>query len=248
MAGFQTHIAVSSVTGASFAYLGMMQLQVPLESAVLAGGLCAIAGTLPDLDSDSGVPARETVAFAAAVVPMLLFQRLFLIGWSAEQMFLIGAPTYLFIRFVLGTLLKRFTVHRGMFHSIPAIGIAGLVAFLLIDHVNQTIRLYEAAAVSLGYFTHLVLDEIWSVQVKTGLPKFKKSFGSALKFASGDGNANSACFGLLILAGVAVLSDVSVNETVGTATAVSRPKRQRPTLVRPVSVPRELPELDGRPY
>lgn len=246
MAGFQTHIAVSSVVGASYAWLGMTQLQLPPESAAVAGGLCAIAGILPDLDSDSGVPARETIGFAAAVVPMLLFHRLFRTGWSPEQMFLVGAPAYLFIRFGLGTLLKRFTVHRGMFHSIPAIGIAGMIAFLLIDHVNPTVRMFKAAAVSLGYFVHLLLDEIWSVQVSSGLPKLKKSFGSALKVFSGDGNANSACFGILILVSVAVLRDVAIHTPPGTRTATQAPRS--PAQAAPEKLTRDLPDLEGRPY
>lgn len=246
MAGFHTHIAVSSVVGASYAWLGMTQLQLPPESAAVAGGLCAIAGILPDVDSDSGIPARETISFAAAVAPMLLLHRLIRTGWTSEQIFLVGVPTYLFIRFGLGGLLKRFTVHRGMFHSIPAILIAGMVAFLLLDHVNPTVRYFKAAAVSLGYFTHLLLDEIWSVNVAGVVPRLKKSFGSALKVFSGDGNANSACFGILILVSVGVLRDIAIHTPTGTPTATQSPRLPAPAA--PEKLTRDLPELEGRPY
>ena len=36
------------------------------------------------------------------------------------------AATYLLVRFGVSELFKRITVHRGMYHSIPAMLIAGL--------------------------------------------------------------------------------------------------------------------------
>ena len=41
----------------------------------VAGGLCSASGMLPDLDSESGVPRREIIAFTAAVMPLLMFDR-----------------------------------------------------------------------------------------------------------------------------------------------------------------------------
>jgi membrane-bound metal-dependent hydrolase YbcI (DUF457 family) len=209
MAGFQTHITVSSLVGAGYAWVGSSQLGLPFTSCAAAGGLCAIAGTLPDLDSDSGVPARETISFAAAVVPMLLFSRFEQMGMTTEQLFLAGAPVYLFIRFIFGTLLKQITIHRGMFHSIPATLIAGFLAFLIISHPSLEIRLFKAFAVAVGYLTHLVLDEIWSVDLASGVPRLKSSFGTALKMFGDKAGANSAAYGLLLLVGVFAMSDLS---------------------------------------
>ena len=67
-----------------------------------------------------------------------------------------------------------------MFHSLPAAAIAGEVAFLLASGDLQ-LRIYKAGAVVIGYMTHLVLDEIYSVQVVRGKTKLKKSFGTAVK-------------------------------------------------------------------
>ncbi len=76
MADFKTHIAVSTAVGVAYGYVGFVRYDFPLESCILAGGLCSVSGMLPDLDSDSGVPIREATSLAAAVVPMLLVDRL----------------------------------------------------------------------------------------------------------------------------------------------------------------------------
>ncbi|MCE9552832.1 MAG: metal-dependent hydrolase, partial [Planctomycetes bacterium] len=81
MAGFRTHIAVSTTLGVGYGAAGVFLLpahaggELPLATCALAAGLCSVSGMLPDLDSDSGVPIRETMTLAAAVVPMLLMRR-----------------------------------------------------------------------------------------------------------------------------------------------------------------------------
>ena len=93
MAGFQTHIAVSTLTGVGYGLWGF-QCGAPLETCVLAGGLCSVSGMLPDLDSDSGRPVQEMSAFAAAVVPLLMLERFETLGWSRETMVVAGAGIY----------------------------------------------------------------------------------------------------------------------------------------------------------
>ena len=127
MAGFHTHITVSTLVGVGYAYVGTSVLGLPLSTCAIGGGLCAVCGIMPDLDSDHAVPARETLSFLAAVAPMLLFYRFHYEGLATEHIMLFGAPLYLLIRFGFGEMLKV-SVHRGMFHSIPAAMIAGLIA------------------------------------------------------------------------------------------------------------------------
>jgi hypothetical protein len=180
MAGFRTHIATSTALGIGYAAGAHYLFAVPLESCVLAGGLCSISGMLPDLDSDSGVPLRESVAFAAAAVPVMMIRRFERLGMPLETMILAGMVIYLVIRFGLAALLKRYTVHRGMFHSLPAALIAAEAAFLIFDQENLWLRYYTAGAVLLGFLSHLILDELWSIDVRRG--RLKKSFGTAIKF------------------------------------------------------------------
>jgi len=139
-----------------------------------------VSGMLPDLDSGPGVPLRESVAFAAAVVPMLMINRFEQMGMAPESMVLAGGAMYLFIRFGIGRLLRKFTVHRGMFHSIPALAIVGELAYLICAHENPWIRLMNAGAVMIGFASHLILDEIWSIDFRHF--RLKSSFGTAIKF------------------------------------------------------------------
>ena len=196
MAGFQTHITVSTVAGIGYGVWGY-HCGAPLETSVLAGGLCSVSGMLPDLDSDSGRPVQEMSCFAAAVIPMLMLDRFKDLGWSHETMALVGAGIYAVIRFGAAELFKRYTVHRGMWHSLPACLACGLLAFLIVAGPDIAIRLFKAGAVSLGFLTHLVLDEIWSFQLKSGRLNVKRSFGTALKIFGKDRTANFAMSALL---------------------------------------------------
>jgi hypothetical protein len=184
MADFKAHITASSVLGVAYGGAAHAFFGVPLSTSVLAGGLCAVSGMLPDVDSNSGRPLQEGLAFAAAVVPMMMVDRFQQLGWSPESIVLAGAALYVFVRFALGELLRRYTVHRGMFHSLPAAVIFGELAFLLTSSPDLRMRLYRAGAVVIGYVTHLVLDELYSVEWYRGRLRLKKSFGSALKMFS----------------------------------------------------------------
>jgi LexA-binding, inner membrane-associated putative hydrolase len=180
MAGFKTHITVSTLAGVGYGAAAYAFYDVPGPACILAGGLCSVSGMLPDIDSGPGRPLRESLAFAAAVVSTMLVDRFQQFGWSMESIILAGAMVYLIIRFGVAELLKRYTVHRGMFHSIPAAIIFGEVAYLLASG-DLKLRLYKAGGVVLGYMIHLVLDEMYSVYYVRGRMQLKKSFGTALK-------------------------------------------------------------------
>jgi hypothetical protein len=181
MADFKTHVTVSTVLGVGYAGVGYSLYEMPLASCLLAGGLCGVSGMLPDLDSEPGVPLRESVTFAAAVVPMLLIHRFEHMGFTPEMMILVGAGIYLAVRFGVMRLLQWYTVHRGMFHSLPAAAIAAELGFLLCTGADDRIRIFKALAILSGFLSHLVLDEFFSVEWKAGRWHIKRSFGSALK-------------------------------------------------------------------
>lgn len=213
MAGFRTHITVSTTLGVGYGSAAYALFDVPFDQCLLAGGLCSVGGMLPDLDSDSGMPLRESLAFGAAVVPMLLIDRFRHLGLSTDMMVLAGAVVYLFVRFVLGHWLKRYTKHRGMFHSVPAAIIFAELAFLICDCETLGPRLFKAGAVLLGVMSHLILDELWSVDFRRGLPRLKSSFGTAMKFW----NRRSLWSNVSTYGKLAVLTWVVVNEPYWTA-------------------------------
>lgn len=200
MADFKTHIGTSTAVGLVYGGAAYGLFQVPPQTCILAGALCSVSGMLPDVDSKSGRPLRETLAFISAMVPMMLVDRFRSLGVSPETTVLAGGLAYLLIRFGLSFFLKYYTVHRGMFHSLPAAVIFGELAFLLASGDDWRLRLYKAGGVTLGFVSHLVLDELYSIQWNFGWVRIKKSFGTALKvFSTKSVWANVSAYGKLAL-------------------------------------------------
>lgn len=199
VADFKTHITASTLAGAGYGYWGVVHQGMSLESGILAAGLCSVSGMLPDLDSDSGIPLRETSLFAAAVIPMLMIERFRDLGLSPEAMALAAMLIYVTIRFIAVEFFKRYTVHRGMWHSIPAAAVAGLIAYLLMPSLTEGVRVYKTMAVVIGFMIHLGLDEIWSLDFRRGHFRIKRSFGTALKFFSNNGWSNVSVYAKLFL-------------------------------------------------
>jgi membrane-bound metal-dependent hydrolase YbcI (DUF457 family) len=197
MASYRGHLTFSTALGAAYGGVAAWQLGIDWAPAVLAGGLTSLGGLLPDLDSDSGVPVRELFGLAAALTPLLLVRRLELMGLPVERMLVVLAGIYLLIRYGASALFKRITVHRGMFHSIPAMLIAGLVVFLLYHDPRPEMRLFLAGGVMAGFLSHLVLDELCSVNLAGVAPQLNKFAGSALKFWSASWPATLMTYALL---------------------------------------------------
>lgn len=185
--------------GIGYGYWGVATQGMSIESGLLAGGLCSVAGMLPDLDSDTGVPLRETTLFMSAVIPMLMVNRFRDMGLSHEAMALAAMLIYILIRFVVVEFFRRYTVHRGMWHSIPAALSAGVGAYLIMPCPSEAIRVYKSLAVLIGFLTHLILDEIWSLDFSRGRMRVKRSFGTALKFFGNNWWVNVSVWGKLAL-------------------------------------------------
>jgi len=216
MADFKTHITTSTVLGVGYGAAGYMLLGMPLDRCMVAAGLCSVSGMLPDLDSDSGIPVRETVCFTAAIIPLLLLDRFQQFHFSREQIVLAAGLLYIGFRFGVAELFKRYTVHRGMWHSIPAAASVGLLAFLLCSGSEFDVRLYKSLATVFGFMSHLILDEIWAVDLHGRVvPRFKKSFGTALKFYGKNSWSNFSTYAKLALLIVVVVGDPIVMERYG---------------------------------
>lgn len=199
MAGFRTHMTVSSCTGLVYGAVAVNPLGYSTDAAILAAGMTALGGMLPDLDSSSGRPVRELSSVSGAVVPLLLLPRLHHGGFSHEAILATLAVMYLLIRYGVSWILRKTTVHRGMFHSVPAMLIAGGIVFLEYGSPDRSIRLLLAVGVMLGFLSHLVLDEIYSVDFNGVKIRLAKSAGSALKLTSSSSAATFACYCYLLV-------------------------------------------------
>jgi len=175
--------------------------------AVLVGSF------LPDLDSDDGVPFQILFGLLGVGLAGSVFLNLHEGGQQDWKLLIIlPALTFIAVRFGLGGLFKKFTHHRGMFHSIPSAIVAGLGSVWILEFFSmaEERRLFIGLAMGIGYLGHLILDEIYASVNLQGLSfRPKKSLGSALKLWS------SSAVATLLIYIVAVILIMALPEVLG---------------------------------
>lgn len=177
MAGFKTHVSVSGGLGLVYGAAGYA-CGLPPSTALVGATICTIGGMLPDMDGDTGVAVREIVPLLAAIVPVLMLDAFKAWGLEREQIVLLIFAMYFAIRFGIGEPFKRFSRHRGMWHSVPAAINVGLICFLVCSYQDLGPRLFKSTAIVVGFLSHLLLDELWSLEFF----RAKASTGTAFKF------------------------------------------------------------------
>jgi LexA-binding, inner membrane-associated putative hydrolase len=210
MAGYREHISVSGILGAAYGCVAVFMLGFTIVQAAIAGVFTWVAGMLPDLDSESGRPIQELSGLTAAIAPLILMQHVHDLGMNSDRAMLCGMLTYAAVRYGGAWLLGKLTVHRGMFHSIPALLIASELTYLFYHSNELRVRILMGVGVGIGFLSHLVLDEMYSVQWSGSKIKLAKSAGSALKFFGPEALPNGVAFGLMIFLSYATLVDANV--------------------------------------
>ena len=181
MADFKTHTLgaalVSGVAATAMVMIGNNSLGAILGYFALG----VVGGLLPDVDSDHSIPIRIAYnvisVFGALLVVFHLGEQ-----YSLAELVILGVVTGLLIRYGVFSVFARFTVHRGLFHSIPAAIAAGLLTAWLASQLFAATPLTAwvcAVFVCGGCIVHLILDEMYSVNL-LGM-RIKRSFGTALK-------------------------------------------------------------------
>jgi membrane-bound metal-dependent hydrolase YbcI (DUF457 family) len=210
MAGYRTHISVSGLLGTGYGAAATFLFGFTPVQGALAGVLTWVAGMLPDLDSESGKPVREVFNLLAAAAPFCMIRRLMTWGGNPEGAALLAVLLYATIRYGGATLLGKLSVHRGMFHSIPAMIIAAELAFLAYESDRLIVKVLMAGGVAAGFLSHLVLDEMYAVEW-TGLRlRLNKFAGSALKLLGPRVVPNVFTYALLAVLTYASLVDAGV--------------------------------------
>lgn len=225
MAAFREHITFSGLLGVGYGTTAHFAYGFSPVESTLAGFLTAFGGMLPDLDSQSGRPVRELFGVLGAVGPLLVLGdvlRLLHLPSTREAAALTFIALYMLIRFGGAWLVGKVSVHRGMFHSVPAIMITGGIAFLAHGEAPISIKWLISLGVMLGFFSHLLLDECYSVQWNGVRVRLKKSAGSALKVTSRDINANIVTYGILVMLIFAVMGNIA-EDMQGPPTAETTP-------------------------
>jgi LexA-binding, inner membrane-associated putative hydrolase len=200
---FRHHIsagAILSMIGVMVVFFYSLIVD-PLQLGILFA-IGTFGSVLPDFDSDSGLPfylafGGVTLAFTGFVLYHMLS------GNPTNYYELIGIPLAAMVGFwvIVGAIVKHTTHHRGIWHSMPMLGVVSVSTYLLALYVGQekqTALLYGAAMAG-GFLSHLVLDELWSTVNHDGNPfTYKQSLGTAMKFFSESYKINFLTYVLLI--------------------------------------------------
>ncbi|MBF8274439.1 MAG: hypothetical protein HW380_3544 [Magnetococcales bacterium] len=187
MAGFKAHFVTAAAVG-GLVGTHLLQEQLLEPQGVLAGFFLAIlGGLLPDVDADNSTLLALAMTVAAMIVSFLvMFSQSD--RFDAVQLVSLWLGCYLFFKWAVFGVVTRLTTHRGIFHSIPAAVLGGLLAVLLLHrlfgwHIRSA--WLGGGFVWLGYMVHLILDEVTSLNM-FGFRGIRHSLGSALKFRSPD--------------------------------------------------------------
>jgi hypothetical protein len=181
MANFTTHIAVGTVVSGALATLTLAADVVAPENLVAVTIAGVLGSVLPDIDLKDSRPSRAMFAglaiFASFVVLFNAATKL-----SVAELWMMWLGALVAVRYGLHSIFHRLAVHRGIWHSILAgVFCAATTAAIYTYALGRPpgVGWLAAGFLFIGYLTHLILDEIYSVDVMD--TRIKSSFGTALK-------------------------------------------------------------------
>ena len=179
MADFKAHTSLGTLLGLLLGTVSFISDFCSLIGGIVILFLAATSSAAPDIDSDTGRPRELVLSFLGIAIPIVL---LFNISDSTSSENILAATliSFFLVRYILGYLLAKFTVHRGLWHSIPAAVLCSEITYLLFFDLPVKVRLLYALSAFGGFISHLLLDEMYSVKVLA--LDTKRSFGTALKF------------------------------------------------------------------
>lgn len=203
MAMFREHVATGAVisTGVCVAAYSYGYVTDPLLLLLLFA-VTVVGSFLPDVDSDSGIPFYLVYGTATLAGSGIVALYVLASPYANDLRYLIGIPVaaLFFFWIVMGAVVKKCTKHRGIFHSLPALLIAGTGTFLAARHygLDDKTALVFAGAMGLGFLSHLVLDELYSEITLDGIPfNTKSSAGTAMKWFAKQGHVNVVTYVIL---------------------------------------------------
>lgn len=184
MANFNTHISVAFLASGVAGLLAYKAGMVTAPQFLLCTLVGTVGGLLPDIDLDHSVPAQ--VGFNVA---SLLTAFAVVIYWSAQSSIVglmgLWVISYVLMRWGVFKLFNHLTSHRGIVHSVPYLAIMAVILVYVSFYgmkYGAVVSWFLGLFLFFGAMVHLVLDEVYSVNV-FGL-RLKKSFGTALKVFS----------------------------------------------------------------
>lgn len=181
MAGFRKHIEVASIGSAVLATSILAASIVSPKEALLLWLGGTLGGILPDVDSDNSSSLNLVFGLLSFLLLCLALSQ-FSVHLSTLGIWMMMIAVYVALNFIVRPVFEYFTVHRGVFHSLLSavfflfgISAAAYIVLGLSHFMSWMLGFF----VFLGFIIHLVLDELYSVDLSN--VRIKRSFGSALK-------------------------------------------------------------------
>lgn len=204
MANFTTHIGAGTVVSGALATLTLAADVVAPENLVAVTLAGVLGSVLPDIDLKDSRPSR---AMFAGLGVFMSFAVLFTTAakLSIAELWILWLGTLVGIRYGLHTIFHRLSVHRGIWHSLLAgafCSVATAIVFYRLLGKPEGVAWLAAGFMFIGYVTHLVLDEMYSVDVMD--TRIKASFGTALKLFDRRYVASSLAMAAATAAAIAV--------------------------------------------
>ncbi|MDD2722594.1 MAG: metal-dependent hydrolase [Methylovulum sp.] len=181
MANFKTHVSVAALASLAAAGVAVKMQLISYDQTLWLVFLGMVGGLLPDIDAGNSRPVRllfNVLALLAVSATAELLQHRHDSYWVLSG----AAVAYVTVRYGLFALFNHFTEHRGVFHSLlAAVFFALLASCISYYFLHWTVMQawLNGLFIAFGFIVHLLLDELYSVDLKN--KRMKKSFGTALK-------------------------------------------------------------------
>ncbi len=197
MGNYRQHITFASALGVLYSAAAFLMMGVHWFYGTVATLLATLGGLLPDLDSSSGVELKGFTGILGVLAAVAVWDSFGKVDpppifevhlWAMVLAFVL-------VRHGLRRVLSRLAKHRGISHSLPTCAAWGLATYLYYPSPYHGLRVLMALAVAVGFFSHLLLDEICSVDLKGA--RVNKAFGTAIKLWAPSAWTTLAMYGLL---------------------------------------------------
>ena len=197
MGNYRQHITFAWFLGVFYSVGAYVLMGVHWFYGTVATLLTTLSGLLPDLDSDSGVEMKGFTGILGVLAAVAVWDEFGKIQPAPIFEIHLWAMVlaFMLVRHGLRRVLSRLAKHRGISHSLPTCAVWGLATYLFYPSPNHSLRLVMGLAVILGFFSHLLLDEICSVDLRGA--RVNKAFGTAIKFWAPSPWTTLGMYGLL---------------------------------------------------
>ncbi|WP_019615697.1 metal-dependent hydrolase [Psychromonas ossibalaenae] len=194
MANFKTHLNTAAVTTGLASSALLSAGHIDLNNALWLWFIGTVGGLLPDIDSDNST-SLDSIFTLFALTVILLVLRFITDSQFREisftELIIIPVILYSIMKYVIRPIFEKITDHRGSCHSLLFLLLCALLTTQVTWRLSQThsqqseiIAWLSGGLIFLGGIIHLILDEVFSVDLRN--VRIKNSFGSAFKLADFD--------------------------------------------------------------